>query len=245
MKKYFAGLFFGMIFFIFPPAHAAQSNQISIIFAGDIMLDRSVYLATLADQKNYEHPFLLIAPELAKYDLRIANLEGPITNTTFDLARSKKMSFTFNTKFSPAIAKNFDIVSLANNHTYNFGEAGLLSTKNYLHTAGTEYFADPLNRAGYTTRIIEKNNFKIAVVGYHAFAGPEKKNIPVIIAAIKDAKMHADAVIVMPHWGVEYAAKPSSAQIAAGHAFIDAGADAVIGGHPHVIEPIEIAIVTP
>ncbi|MCX6780967.1 MAG: CapA family protein [Candidatus Magasanikbacteria bacterium] len=248
MKKWIAAVFAIIIFGTFfamrlLPVQAekiASPNSLYMIFAGDIMLDRNVFLSSMADHNNFEPPFLLIAPELTHYDVRVANLEGPITDAAFNAKRAHAMSFTFNPKFAPELVKHFDVVSLANNHTYNFQQAGLDSTKKYLVASGVQYFGDPLNRKDGAAWIVEKNGFKIAFVGYHAFSQPEKISVPIISDVIRDMKTRADFVIVMPHWGVEYAPKQSRAQIAAGHAFIDAGADAVIGGHPHVVEPMEL-----
>ena len=220
-------------------AAAASTTSLSIVFAGDIMLDRNVYRAILRDNKNFAHPFLRIDELLSNFDLRVANLEGPFTAAAFNMKRAEAMSFTFDSGFAPELAKRFDVVSLANNHTYNFNEKGLASTKDILKKNGTQYFGDPLNRVGLIGTIIEKNGFKIGVVGYHAFAGPEAQNIPNVVAAIKALRPKVDFLVVMPHWGVEYKPKPSLSQIAAGHAFILAGADAVIGGHPHVVETVE------
>ncbi len=232
---------FSSIFVYAEAQTPVKKDSVSMIFVGDIMLDRNVFNAVKRAGLNYEFPFLKIAPALAQYDLRIANLEGPMTSTPFNMKRAEAMSFTFNPAFAPALVKYFDVVSLANNHTYNFQEAGLASTKKFLDAAGVKYFGDPLNRVGLVSRIIEKNGFKIAFVGYHAFAVPEKIALPIIERAIRDAhsKGGADFVVVMPHWGVEYKPKPSAAQIVAGHRFIDAGADVVIGGHPHVVETVE------
>jgi poly-gamma-glutamate synthesis protein (capsule biosynthesis protein) len=217
---------------------AAAGPSIKIVIAGDIMLDRNVFKAT-ERAKNFEHPFLKIAPELAKYDVRVANLEGPITTTAFNMKRAQSMSFTFDPRFAPELAKHFNVVSLANNHTHNFQEKGLVSTKKYLSDVGVQYFGDPINRAGYTGRIIEKYGFKIGLVGYHAFGTPEKIGIATIEKEIKKMKSVADYIIVVPHWGAEYKPRAHASQIAAGHRFIDAGADAVVGGHPHVVQNVE------
>ncbi len=218
----------------------AADEHVSMIFVGDIMLDRKVFGAVKRADFNYEFPFLKIASHLAGYDVRVGNLEGPITTTSFNMKRAERMSFTFNPNFAPALAKYFDVVSLANNHTYNFNEAGLQATKKFLSAAGVKYFGDPLNRVGMVSYVIEKNGFKIAFVGYHAFSVPEKIAVPIVERAIRDAHTNgADFIVVMPHWGVEYKPKPSGAQIVAGHRFIDAGADVVIGGHPHVVETVE------
>lgn len=221
-----------------PKTENAQKPDLSIVIAGDIMLDRNVYNATQR-AKNFEHPFLKIAPELEKFDLRVANLEGPITTTAFNMKRAQAMSFTFDPRFTAELAKHFDVVSLANNHTHNFQEKGLVSTKKYLSEVGVQYFGDPLNRAGYTGRVISKNGFNIGLIGYHAFGAPESKAIPIIEKEIKKMKSQADYIIVVPHWGAEYKPRAHSSQIAAGHRFIDAGADVVVGGHPHVVQNVE------
>lgn len=214
------------------------TEKVSMIIAGDIMLDRNVYNATKR-AGNYEHPFLLMGPVLEKYDVTIVNLEGPITETPFNMKRAQSMSFTFDPKFTEPLAKHFDIVSLANNHTHNQGEKGLLTTKKYLTDAGVEFFGDPINREGYTGRVFERNGFKIGLIGYHAFGSPESKTIPVIEKQIKEMKLEADYIIVVPHWGPEYRPTGHPSQVAAGHRFIDAGADVVIGGHPHVVQNVE------
>lgn len=220
------------------------SQDLSIVFVGDIMLDRNVYNATMRAVErggDFNHPFELIAPELTKYDVRVANLEGPITVTPFNMKRAQAMSFTFDPRFVVPLGEHFDVVSLANNHTHNQGEKGLITTKKYLSDAGIDYFGDPLNRAGYTGRVFAQNGFRVGLIGYHAFGGPESKTIPVIEAEIKKMRADggADYIVVMPHWGPEYKPRAAGSQVVAGHRFIDAGADAVIGGHPHVVQNVE------
>ncbi len=226
------------LFFI-PVSEPDKSQSLRIIIVGDIMLDRNVYNATKRAGENFEYPFLLIADELKKYDLRVANLEGPFTTTPFNMKRAQAMSFTFDPQFAQPLAKYFDVVSLANNHTLNQGEKGLRATRDYLQQAGVEYFGDPLNRATDVGRIIERNGFKIGLIGYHAFGRSESKTIPVIEREIKEMRPRADYIVVMPHWGAEYKPRASAAQVVVGHRFIDAGADAVIGGHPHVVQNVE------
>lgn len=218
-------------------------RQLRILFVGDIMLDRNVYNATMrvgAGGGDFAHPFELMAPTLATYDLTVANLEGPITTTAFNMKRAQAMSFTFDPRFVPALAENFDVVSLANNHALNQGEKGLFVTKKYLSDAGVEYFGDPRNSVGHAGRVFERNGFKIGLVGYHAFGGPESKTIPVVEREIKKMRADgADYIVVMPHWGPEYKPRAAASQVVAGHRFIDAGADAVVGGHPHVVQNVE------
>lgn len=226
--------------FVSSDTEVVAPQSLTLLFVGDIMLDRNVYNATKRNGENFEHPFLLMASELARYDVRIANLEGPITTTPFNMKRAQAMSFTFDPQFIVPLAQYFDIVSLANNHTLNQGEKGLRATREYLQKVGVEYFGDPLNRAGDIGRIIERNGFKIGLVGYHAFGTPESKSIPVVEREIKKMRAAgADYIVVMPHWGPEYKPRGAPAQVVAGHRFIDAGADVVIGGHPHVVQNVE------
>ncbi|MBI5206776.1 MAG: CapA family protein, partial [Candidatus Firestonebacteria bacterium] len=86
------------------------------------------------------------------------------------------------------------------------------------------------------SKIIEKNNIKIGLLGYN---GLFAKNTSLIVNEIKKIKSRSDFVIVFPHWGVEYEKTPNDDQKNTAKAFIDAGADLIIGTHPHVIQSIE------
>lgn len=220
------------------PTEKEEKSRATILFVGDIMLDRNVRVKT--DRAgDFNHPFALIAPTLAAYDAVVGNLEGPITDTAFDMKRGQAMTFTFDPRFAEPLARHFDAVSLANNHTLNFGEAGLRSTREYLGANGVEYFGDPLNRMGEIGRVVAVGDFRVGLVGYHAFAEPERIAIPRVTAEIARLKREADFVVVMPHWGAEYEPIAHQWQVAAAHQFVDAGADAVIGGHPHVVQNVE------
>ena len=122
------------------------------------------------------------------------------------------------------------IVSLANNHTDNFGASGFRETEALLDAGGIGHFGDPWNDAG-TEKTVTKNGISVAFVGYHAF----QPGFPRIIADVKRLSAAGYFVIVMPHWGVEYSASSTDDMKAKARALITAGAKAVIGSHPHVI----------
>lgn len=212
-------------------------DQLSLLFTGDIMLDRSVYLKTL-EAGDYNHPFQNL-DYFFDYDLRIGNLEGAITNfnSISNGTGGSRFFFTFSPEFLEPLAKYFDIFDLANNHTLNFGYDGLKQTKDYLDEYGISYFGDPENDKENLSIIIEKNNIRLGFVGYH----------DLVVGGFDDALLEVeklrslvDYLVVMPHWGTEYITdKVNKLQKQEAHDFVDAGADVIIGTHPHVIQPIE------
>lgn len=217
-----------------------EQQKLSVLFVGDIMLDRNVFVAEQR-AKDWAHPFLLAAPVLDAVDLRVANLEGPITTTPFSMKRAhEEIRFTFNPKFIPELAKHFDVVSLANNHTLNFGVEGLASTKKYLQENNVAWFGDPQNRENSIATTTVRGGFKIALMGYLGLYDKNEIGFKKVLATIQQLRPGADYVVVVPHWGVEYISTPTDLQVRQAHAFVDAGADAVIGGHPHVVESNEI-----
>lgn len=211
-------------------------KQITLLAFGDLMLDRNVFLKT---QKagDFAFPFININLFLKGADFRLANLEGPITKFESVATRDNRMRFTFSLRFLEELKKRFDIFSLANNHTLDFGEDGLKQTKDFLAQEEIGFFGDFKNRKESISKVIEKNGIKIGFVGYHALV---YKNLSEIIKEIQDIKNKSDFVIVFSHWGDEYQVMFSSSQQEEARMFIDAGADLILGSHPHVIQPIEI-----
>ena len=149
--------------------------------------------------------------------------------------QKENLIFTFDPGLAPTLAKNnIKLVNLGNNHILNFGPEGLNQTKKYLTDAGVDYFGDP--GAGepivFTKDLRDK---KIVFVNYNYAAPRSWENS---LAAIQAAEKDTNAFIVLyAHWGTEYqSGDPSSKTRSRARAFIDAGADLVIGTHPHVIQ---------
>jgi len=213
-----------------------EKKQVTFLTFGDMMLDRNVFILT---QKagTFDFPFAKIDLLFKGENYRLANLEGPITNNVSIAAKSHGMQFTISPNFLPALGKRFEILNLANNHSQNFGTSGLQQTKDYLAKTGIEYLGDPANRETEISKIIEKNGLKIGLIGYHALVNDDLNKI---IKEIKNLKSQTDFIIVLPHWGKEYKTTPSEYQQDKARKMIDAGADLILGSHPHVIEPIEI-----
>ena len=192
---------------------------------------------------DYSYVFGQIKNKLAGYDLVVGNLEGPITDkssvsvgTAMDVKENLK--FTFDPSVAKTLAENnIKLVDLGNNHILNQGEDGIAQTKKYLGEAGVQHF-DDTGEDKSSTLVENIGGTKIGFVNYnYSVAGSFER----AIADIGAVKKKSDVVIVCPHWGTEFKVGDPGQKIRAeAYQLIDAGADAIIGGHPHVIEDSEV-----
>lgn len=218
------------------PQEKSTPTPATILVFGDMMLDRKVREQINANGPGY--PFALIKDFLQGNDVVVANAEGPFTdNNSVTLGRKDApLVFTFDLDILPVLKNlGFTVLGQANNHTLNFGLAGFRQSTSSIETAGLNWFGDPLN-IEVEPYIAEIRGEKVAFIGHNEFAyqGLEK-----VLQTIRDTKKDAAFIVVYPHWGEEYKLDFNVAQQKTAHAFIDAGADVVLGAHPHVIQPIE------
>ena len=229
-------------------APAAAAESLSLIFAGDVMLDDGPG-RVVADGRD---PLAAVAPLLAGADYRIANLECPVATTGTPLD-NKIYSFRAHPRVLSVLQGRFDAVSLANNHSGDYGRAALTETMALLDGAGIRRFGGGRNLVeAHAPLWIERKGLRIAVLGYNEFkprvfeAGADHPGIAWsedshVIADIRAArKAGADLVIPFMHWGWERELEPSARQRALARRMIDAGAAAVVGGHPHVTQGAEL-----
>lgn len=214
------------------PSNFSIDSSVSLLFVGDIMLARGVEWRIGLNDLSY--PLSNMAEYLSAPDLTIGNFEGTIR----EKANQEIDGFTFDT--TPAIAAmiadaGIDVVSLSNNHSDNYGATVLESTRDTISSLGMTPFGDPYNSENHIVRVII-NDLPISFIGFHAFAEEPES----ILSAITTEKASGNMVIIFPHWGNEYEFTPSIAQTEAAHLFVDAGADAIIGAHPHVIQTLEL-----
>jgi poly-gamma-glutamate synthesis protein (capsule biosynthesis protein) len=215
-------------------APVIPDQKLTILMGGDLMLDRGVRL--IGEKYGYSSLFATATPLFKQADIVVANLEGSITSNKSKtvLANGKtndSFTFTFDPKSAKAIADaGISILSLANNHSGNFGKPGLVETKKWLKQYGLEWFGDP-NNATTSELIVSKNGMSIAFVGYHAFA----KGFDDVVGQVKRLADEGNFVIVMPHWGEEYATSSSALIRSQARTLVSAGAKAIVGSHPHVV----------
>lgn len=161
-------------------------------------------------------------------DFTIVNLEGPLTTAT------KRASKLYVMRGDPSYAQilsgaSVEIANLANNHTYDYGKQGYEDTLAALQAAGVAAAGNDI------LHIAEKDGITVGFVGYERW----NHSASDAINGVKAAREQCDLVIASVHWGQEYHYTPENAQKKLGRQLIDAGADLVIGHHPHVIQGIE------
>ncbi|MFH1170646.1 MAG: CapA family protein [Candidatus Vogelbacteria bacterium] len=221
----------------------------TLVFVGDIMLARGVG-RIMEEKNNWQYPFLEIKKTLTDADLLIGNLEGPISS------RGVKVGSIYSFRADPRAVlgltgAGFDVLSLANNHIWDYGRDAFGATLDILKKNEINYIGGGIDYAEAHRAIIkEVKGIKIAFLAYTdlvpvgitketskpavAFLDPKQ-----IIPDIAKAKTSADLVVVSFHWGNEYETKHNQKQETIARAVIEAGANLVIGHHPHVAQEIE------
>lgn len=222
-----------------------QDLKLIFLFTGDIFLDRHIDELSQKSKLKYAYPFSgLYTLHRENYDAWIGNLECPVTDEqSTKYEKENYLKFSCKKGYLPELAKYFDIVSLANNHTNNMnGREGINETRKHLQDAGIKYFGDFDNsQRDYVCKIIfiSTKNFsnKIPMV-FCGFHGVYKLPTSEELEIIKEYSKYF-ITFVMPHQGEEYKFKSNTYQQKIYRQMIDNGADAVIGSHPHVIEEVE------
>lgn len=224
---------------------------LSLSFVGDVMMAGNVEKTLL--EKGYDYPFTYVKPLFLADDYTIANLETPITERGKP-ADNKAFVYKSSPAAVPAMkAAGIDAVNLANNHTMDQGVEGLLDTIRTLEDHQLEYVGAGRDEArAYAPVFLKKNGIRMALFGfsrvvpeYSWYAGKNKPGLAaaydhtLAVEAISQARKEADLVVVIAHWGKEKVDFPVDHQTMLAHTFIDAGADLVVGGHPHVLQGFE------
>lgn len=211
-----------------------QDSSITLLFVGDMMLGRHV--ETLMHTKGWSYPFEHMTSTLADADAVIGNLEGPII--AGPQTPDGSLVFEFEPDVASALAsQHITAVTIDNNHALDQGAAGVESTRTHLAAAGIGVFGDPVEKdGGYLS--IQVGKYSVGLVGINLVGVrtvPQK-----VLDAVSAVRDRNDFVVVSPHWGSEYALSHSSAQEEQADDLIGAGADAIIGHHPHVVQDIQI-----
>lgn len=206
-------------------------KEISLLFVGDIMLDRDVRESVTRNATG-DFSFLFEKADfLKKADITFGNLEGPVS----DMGEDSGNVYSF--RMHPSVIDGlkeagFDVLSVANNHINDWGKIAINDTILRLEN-------ENILAANSNLKIIEKQEIK---TGFLAFSdsGPEWVRVPENFETIiKTASEQVDILVVSLHFGEEYQNKPNERQVKLGHQAIDNGAKIVIGHHPHHIQDIE------
>jgi poly-gamma-glutamate synthesis protein (capsule biosynthesis protein) len=225
----------------------AHADPLRLIFVGDVMLDDGPG-QVIASGRDPLAPF---AAQLRDADFTIGNLECPIARIGKPLD-SKIYTFRADPSVMPLLKGRFDALAVANNHSGDYGKDAFMETLAHLERAGIATFGGGRHlAAAHTPLWIERQGLRIAVLAFNEFkprsfeAGANWPGIAwsedsQVVSDIRAARAAgADLVIPFMHWGWEREPDPSQRQRQLARTMIDAGADLVVGSHPHVTQGAE------
>lgn len=229
-----------------------SDNKIAqFTFVGDIMLGRSI--KTKSELNNYEGIFKDVSYLWKDSQYVSGNVESALLDNPDDFEKSDKEIHLYAETKVAKLLKNegFTMANLSNNHLGDFGRDGVISTINAVKSAGLNYVGAGKNIDDAATYDIQEvNGIKVATLSISDIvpkdfsanrteAGILSTMYPSYNKLVYEASQEADLVVVNLHWGIEYGVDESETQEKIGKALIDAGADIIIGSHPHVLQPIQ------
>ncbi len=234
-----------------------SSNQIetfnlSLLATGDAVIHSGIYKDAYTSPGNYDFNHVLeeITDITSNYDINFINQESPFANAE----PSNYPRFNTPTEWGDALINaNFNMISLANNHSYDMSSSGVIDTLDYwtkqenIYISGMNYSKEDQNNI----IIEEKNGITYAMIAYtehtNGITVPTDKSYLINVYSkekalddISSIKDNVDVVIISIHWGDEYTSTPNEYQKTVAQELADMGADIILGNHPHWIQPIEI-----
>ncbi|UII19415.1 CapA family protein [Fulvivirga ligni] len=243
LKKFYYLLFIGII-------GCDSRDDMAIVFGGDVMLDRGVKLK--ADQRGMDYLLNDISHVFTEADYGVVNLECPIGTEPTPL--TKKYVFLGNPEsLTPLRSAGITHAIMANNHAYDHGRRVMTGTAKLLLENNIIPIGYGISQQDACTPVIlEKGDIKVALfasvtLGLEAWMyledepGMCQSTISDLVSSIKVYKENNpnSLIIVSLHWGLEYQRRPTSIQRREARALVSAGADAIIGHHPHVVQSYE------
>lgn len=218
------------------PTLETVSVPITITAVGDCTLGGDIpsgayrSFESYVTRYGYDYFFENVRELFESDDLTIVNLEGPLT-TSNDLRSGRAFNFRGAPEYVDILSgSGVEIANVANNHALDFGESGLTETANVLEAAG-------IGVSGFSrVYLTEIQGVKVCSIGFTEWAYSKEQ----IEKMVGIARAQCDLLIVSMHWGEEGSHETTSTQRSLGHAIIDAGADVVLGTHPHVYGGFEL-----
>ncbi len=218
-----------------------SKRTVTLSFLGDCLIatadgttDRVGSLNWTADHEPATYFFQNVSHILKNDDLTVADCENVFTDSAFTPIAKEEPAFWFRSATKNASilqAGGVDMVSVANNHTGDYGQAGFEDTVTAVEKANVQ--------VGYSNQpvILEKNGIKIGIVCEELWCYDHYHRI---VSQLKAMEAETDIQVVFFHGGTEKIHEPEEWKQEAARRIVEAGADLVIGGHPHVLQPMEI-----
>lgn len=226
-----------------------DKSQVKILAMGDMIFHQPIVKNYRSnDSYDFTPIFNNISSDINEADLAIANFEGSV-NSNRKLSGFPLFNFPKETIYS---LKNsgFDLLSTANNHALDTGLDGIAETISHINESGMKNFGT-LKEDGDKGIIVEKNGIKIGLIsftdtlnGMDSLMRDREYSVNTFSQDVKGdiekLKEKSDIVIVYPHWGNEYQLAPNERQIFLKTMLQEAGADIILGSHPHVLQRYEV-----
>lgn len=230
------------------PSGALAGPTVDLRAVGDLMFGRGV--AETARRRGADYPLSRVHGLLAG-DIAVGNLESPLTSRVSTRAGPYRLPAP--PQFAEILrGSSFQAVSMANNHALDAGAPGLADSTTALNRAGVVALGVGTNAADARRPArLDVAGLRMALLGVNdvhdpADAGAESWQRAWLdqrfLREVSKARGQADVVVVLVHWGEEYAQAPSPRQRAWGRKLVDAGADVVLGSHPHVLQTVETRV---
>ncbi len=231
-----------------------EEEELVLSFVGDVMFDRSV--AAFIKSKGADYIFEGYEKHFRASDIVFANLETSVCSRG-EPEEEKEYTFRSSPKLVPFLKKyNFLAVSIANNHAMDYGREAFREGLGILKENGIAY-----GGGGYSKKealegaVIEKKGLRIGFIAFTGvvpsvdwYAGKNRSGIiggykvhePEVLEAVSSLKERCDILVVSMHWGKEGQTEPRQQEKELAHKLVDAGADVVMGHHPHVVQSAEL-----
>ncbi len=228
----------------------AEDGTVLLAAVGDVMLARTV--GEYAEKYGVDYPLAPVAAALKQADVAVANLECPIALGGDPAV--KTYVFRAHPSMTAGLGRSgLNALSLANNHILDFGAEGLAETLRHLEARGIAVLGAGMDRADAERPLIYNiRGVRVALVAWVSYApvnfaaGDNRPGVAYLddldrmTRQIEAAKQRADVVVAILHGGKEYETSPTPQQQMAARRAVDAGADLVVGHHPHILQPTEI-----
>jgi poly-gamma-glutamate synthesis protein (capsule biosynthesis protein) len=215
---------------------ANQSKPATILFVGDIMLGRVV--ENVIDRKGFDYVFGDVKDLILNTDYAVGNFEGVVNKHH---VKTKPYTFQFSIKeeyLEKLSDIGFDNLSLANNHSYDFGAPSLTYTRKKCSDYKILCIGDPRELNEYSVSVQKIGDYDIGFIYLHTLSkNPDMDELKKSLIELQDK---SEFIIAYIHWGEEYALLHNDVQETLARTMIDLGADTVIGHHPHVVQDLEI-----
>ena len=251
MKKFIGHICLLILLAATPSLTGQPASQLTLLFAGDIMGHDTQIESALrmgGGEYDYSSCFSYVEPYIAAADIAIGNLEVTLAGPPY----KGYPQFSSPDALAGALKNaGFDILVQANNHAVDRGKAGLERTLNVLDSMGlirSGVFRDHRERSVRYPLIVEKNGIRLALLNYSYSTNGIRVTPPNIVNSIdtatiredliKAATAEPDFIIALMHWGSEYQLTENSGQQELARFLFRNGTDAIIGSHPHVVQPI-------